>query len=289
MSAAALTSWLLVALLGITCVWMLWMAATQTDLEQEVRRAGGVLIVQRPPFSYERFIGALLGARPEGDAYACLWGTEVDDAWIARNLSSLRSESGLELNLCRTNVGDDSVRQLTTLKELESLDLSETIVTDAGLQLFAKHPTLACLSVGGTPVTSTGLQFLPTLPELRYVGVDAAQLDEKLLVTLQGCPKLTSFILIKADDATVIRLVRHPSFRLLILQREAVTDQSLVLLATHPELTYLCLRDCAVTDAGVNALQLALPKLQVDRKTTAESEQEWREMIEKRREETSEP
>ena len=53
-----------------------------------------------------------------------------------------------------TPAGDDLLKKLENLPDLETLNLSGTKITDAGLELLAKLPELKKLIIEGTQVTA---------------------------------------------------------------------------------------------------------------------------------------
>ncbi len=74
------------------------------------------------------------------------------------------------VNLRGNQVGDDELRDLVAKKPvlsgLQSLDLSDSRVTDFGLDSLLVIPTLQYLSLNRTAITPRGLQVLDSLPNL---------------------------------------------------------------------------------------------------------------------------
>ena len=62
------------------------------------------------------------------------------------------------------------LKELKALKQLHTLNLNNTQVTDAGLKELAPHKQLQILELGSTKVTDAGMRELKkALPSLRIV------------------------------------------------------------------------------------------------------------------------
>ena len=98
-------------------------------------------------------------------------------------LNSLQS-----LDLSGTGVTDAGLRQLAGLNSLQSLYLGSTQVTDAGLKDLVGLRSLRSLSLGNTKVTDAGVAELNRSPRL----CDRALMDrrEKRLAGCNGPAKV---------------------------------------------------------------------------------------------------
>jgi internalin A len=100
-------------------------------------------------------------ARNRGLVGLSLAGTQITDAGLAR-LAGLPLES---LDVSATAVTDDAVRQLASIRSLNTLYLDHTNVTDESLRLLDRQPSLAELYVDDTPVSEQGWKrFLDSHP-----------------------------------------------------------------------------------------------------------------------------
>lgn len=70
------------------------------------------------------------------------------------------------LNFKESELTDDHLKQLISLKKLAALDLTRTKVTDAGMKELAAIPSLTTLVLSGTKVTPAGLKELAPLKNL---------------------------------------------------------------------------------------------------------------------------
>jgi internalin A len=81
------------------------------------------------------------------------------------HLKDLTALEGLQtLSLSNTNVTDAGLKDLTVLKELKELNLAETKVTDVGLKDLAVLKGLRKLDLYKTDVTDTGIARLQKAP-----------------------------------------------------------------------------------------------------------------------------
>lgn len=95
-------------------------------------------------------------------------------AWEARGAIITRRSGkvvGLDLRPLGAQVGDDLLATLATFPHLETLDLRDTAVTDAGLSAVAGLKTLKLLLLTGSRVTREGVRAVrPRMIGTRIVG-----------------------------------------------------------------------------------------------------------------------
>jgi hypothetical protein len=75
----------------------------------------------------------------------------------------------LRLNLRRSGIGDDRLKEIATYTNLRRLRLENTDVTDAGLPALAPLKALFSLNLASTKVTDGGMAALAGLPNLHRV------------------------------------------------------------------------------------------------------------------------
>jgi hypothetical protein len=77
-----------------------------------------------------------------------------------------------DLDLTETHITDAGLEHLKGLHRIESLNLSgNSEVTDAGIQYMQGFANLAWLGIDGTQVTDVGLEYLKRLPNLRALNL----------------------------------------------------------------------------------------------------------------------
>lgn len=262
---------------------LLWGILSQRDLEQEVDRIGGVIAPRRSESNFQRVLLQNFLGYEFADTYVSLQGTNLDDAWLARNLALLKQKPQLVLDLVGTNITDQSIRLLSKLKNLSVLDIGNTAVTDDGLRSLAGHRRLRIVRVEGTRVTSAGLKMLSSLPELEYVGLDSIQWNQNTLEVIKSSPRLTGVIMTAANDEIVSQLAIVPRLTDLWIQGKDVTDRSLEAVSNDKSLIYLTLLDCDVSQTAVDLLHQKIPGLILRQSTTAEVQNDRQERIAKYR------
>jgi hypothetical protein len=112
-------------------------------------------------------------------------------------LSSLAGKNNVRcLNLARTSVNDDGMKHLQGMN-LQSLDLSATKITDAGLATLGEFefPHLREIALERTRITDTGLMHLANFKHLEWVSTAGTK------VTKDGIRHLKA----KLPDATILK------------------------------------------------------------------------------------
>ncbi len=89
-----------------------------------------------------------------------------------------------------TKVGDDELRHLKDMKNLQSLDLSGTAVTDADLQQLGNLNGLQSLTLWNTTITDAGLGHLKDLKALKWLDLSGTVVTDKGLELLKGLNNL---------------------------------------------------------------------------------------------------
>jgi internalin A len=203
------------------------------------------------------------------------------------------TEPPLELDLYGwQNITDATLREVSTLKELQKLDLSYTQVTDVGMKELLALKKLQTLTLSHTNVTDAGVKELAALKQLRelYLGHmkvgDVGVKELAALTQLQtldlshtnatdvGVKELAALKQLRwlrlddteVSDVGVKELAALEELELLDLHGTNVTDASLKILATLKKLNSLDLDSTQVTTAGVEELRRALPACRITRK-----------------------
>jgi hypothetical protein len=158
---------------------------------------------------------------------------------------------------------DHHLKQLAVFKDLRSLDLSQSEVTDAGLKELAALTGLRTLRIEHTKVTNAGLKELAPLTELRKLSINANiawGVGVEGLAALKGLRILELGGEARVKDPSLKGFGALQGLRHLNLWQTGVTDAGLKELANLKGLRTLVLADTKVTDEGVARLQRALPK-----------------------------
>jgi len=143
---------------------------------------------------------------------------------------------------------------LKGLSQLQSLDLSGTAITDAGLQHLKAFRNLQHLDLSRTAITGAGLVgYLRGLDDLQGLALSATRITDTGLQYLNGLPHLQSLNLAYTaiTDVGLPHLKRLTQLQFLDLSRTAVTDIGLKYLTGLIQLQELRLWRTAITDAGL--------------------------------------
>ena len=82
-------------------------------------------------------------------------------------LTNADLEKVTRLNLGKTNITDEGLKEVAKLQKLTFLSLTNTKITDAGLKEVGKLQQLEYLAVGKTQITDEGLKELAKLNKIK--------------------------------------------------------------------------------------------------------------------------
>jgi hypothetical protein len=102
-----------------------------------------------------------------------------------------------------TSITDEDVALLARESELRMLDLSGTLVTDAGLKSIEGLQNLDCLELGRDQITDAGMKSIGKLRRLSELLLDETRVTDAGLVDLEGLGSLKKIYL---RDTTVTDL-----------------------------------------------------------------------------------
>lgn len=191
-------------------------------------------------------------------------------------LLSLRNLKKLVLEVC--SVGDLVCAILAQFPAIEELNLTDTAVTEEGLEHLSKlplktlivqgcsvgdsslkhvPPTVTHLDLFMTEITDAGIKELHFLPDLETLDVACCQVTDQGVFYLTKFTKLHTLQLYETQitDACAEILASMVSLQKLYLGKTKVSDKSLSTLAKLVNLTTLALAHCDVTDRGLAHLE----------------------------------
>ncbi|MEC7564817.1 MAG: hypothetical protein VX738_03955 [Planctomycetota bacterium] len=194
----------------------------------------------------------------------------LDHLWVGENLTDLAPLQSLEeLYLAKTLIDDDSLKaiqqhpklkklrisqtqitdagleQLTTLTHLTDLDLSEnSVISDRGMAPISKITTLQKLNLWRVALSDEGIRQLAPLVNMQWLNLDNTSLSDAGLVHLSNMNKIA----------------------FLHLGSTTITDEGLHHLAGLTSLKDLKVTRTAVTQDGVQMLKEKLPTTEIQLK-----------------------
>ncbi len=186
------------------------------------------------------------------------------------DLAALHGLPHLEtLNLYETPITDAGLRQLKSLKTLKSLNLGFCRnITDAGIKELKDLKELEFLNLGFCrKLTAEGFRVLPRFEKLRTLNLSITSFGDDQAELLPKLIHLENLDLdnTRVTDGGLTHVSKLKKLRYLRLVGTRVTDRGLETVAKLPNLRFLHIRDTFVSDSGVTAFQSALPKCRVIR------------------------
>lgn len=180
--------------------------------------------------------------------------------WLQRVFGDDFFKSVVHVELSRPREFNRHVGDLTYLKgltDLQGLDLTDTQVSDAGMEHLKGLTKLHILGLGGTQVSDAGLEHLKGLANLEVLSLGGTQVSDAGLEHLKGLTKLSALDLrsTKVRDAGLEQLKGLTNLRVLFLGGTQVIDAGMEYLKGLTGLVLLALDDTKVTDAGLEHLK----------------------------------
>ncbi len=178
-----------------------------------------------------------------------------------RQLTQLKEIESL--NLRNTAVTDEGLKALAALSKLRRLDLRGTAVTDAGVKVLARFSSVRRLNLTNTAVTGAALKDLKRLTQLRWLSLEGTKIDDESLQEMTAMKELAwlNVSCTALTDAGLAELCRLPDLQSLNISHTRISDAGLGPLKQLAHLRALNLAATQVTDAGLSALR-ELPSLE---------------------------
>jgi len=243
----------LVLVIGAGLGWIVRSARIQRDAVAAIESTGGSV-------EYDWHENANGETWPPGwlvdriGVHFCLHVTHVfiADSATNREMVQVRRLSQLQyLNLSNTMITDAGLTDLNKLTSLRELHLS-TRITDVGLVQLEGLNSLRELNLENSKITDAGLVHMNGLKSLRRLNLDNTQITDAGLVHLRGLSSLQDLCLrdTKITDDGLAHLKGLNNLRELDLGMTVVTDAGLVHLKGLKSLETLYIPATNITDAG---------------------------------------
>ena len=177
-----------------------------------------------------------------------------------RDLKNLTS-----LSLMSTKVTDEGLKELQGMQNLNNLNLEGTKVTDRGLKEFRELKELRTLELGRTGVTDAGLQELSGLKKLTSLGLQGAKVTDEGLKRLAGFETLQSLDLSNTavSASGLMELKGLKKLSTLMLVGVPISDAGVTELQQFKNLAFLYFSGESLTETEEKRLRAALPKCSV--------------------------
>ena len=171
------------------------------------------------------------------------------------------------LILTDTKVSDAGLENISRLKHLFALHLDGTKVGDKGLEHIALLPELRSLWLDRTAVSDDGLAALSNSHKLRTLSLKRTGITDEALTRIGDPIQELALSHTRVSDAGVRTLASKEGLQVLELAGTAVTDRALESIARLPNLRVIDLGATPISDRGVATLKTlpVLSELRLDR------------------------
>jgi hypothetical protein len=176
-----------------------------------------------------------------------------------RSLNQLR-----DLRLNGTSVTDNSLRHLSNLSHLRSLDLFRCGISDEGLRHIRPLTQLRHLRLAKSAVTGAGIRELVGMTKMRSLDLQGLPISDDDLAYLQNMTALEHLYLrgsavhkTPVSDAGLAHLTGLKRLKLLHLDHSMVGSEAMRYCASLPSLERLHIRGTLVDDVGLKHLESA--------------------------------
>jgi internalin A len=179
--------------------------------------------------------------------------SNIDDKALAELVQELQELKWLAL--IGTGVTDAGIAKLRALPSLERVWLSQTQITDAGIQQLSDIQSLTHLAIEATPTSDRCLVMLSKLPKLKSLSIGSPYFSPDGLRQLQSLKALEHLYLdrLPLDDQAAQAIGELKRLRTLSIRQTAITDIGLRALVKLENLHELHIDGCRITDDGLNA------------------------------------
>jgi len=250
----------LLGLMAVAAIAMISFAVKLQQARQQraaveaTRRLGGVVY-----YDYQVYFDGSQNALPPGPEWLRKWlGVDFIATVEEVFLSDSSDDAGLE----------QLDEHFKALPRLETLGISGTNVTDAGLKHIAGLSQVKHLHISRTSITDSGLEHIQGLTKLEWLFLRETGITDAGLRHLAGLKHLTCLDLTKTKitGPGLRHLDCLENLKILYLGQTKITDPGLDQLTGFHQLKELYLGDTRVTEEGAKRLQRALPNCRISRR-----------------------
>lgn len=170
------------------------------------------------------------------------------------------------LSLSNKDFTGPMTEYLRPLRRLQSLNLFESAMDDAGVKHLLELPNLKHLPMGRTKITDEGLKTIGKMKQLTYVGVRGNHVTDVGVAHLKDLTELRGLHLgeTQVTDAGLKHLAPFTKLETIYLDNTKITDAGLEHLYDLKMLGSLSLTKTKTTADGRKRLKDALPELSID-------------------------
>lgn len=190
------------------------------------------------------------------------WKKPITDARMKKLCDDATAES---LDIPDSLVTDAGLVHLRKMTSLKDIDLSGTQITDEGLRELRWLRGLEMIAINNLPITDRGVEYLAELKHVDCLALAGTEVTDRGLATLAKMTQLEMLSLggTKITDDGLRLISSLSNLTWLELCETAITDDGLPSLYSLSKLEDLDLEGTATTAEGIKRLQTALPKCEI--------------------------
>ncbi len=176
------------------------------------------------------------------------------------------------LNLTGTGISNEELTHLQKLLNLQVLQFNSNPISDTGLKHLRGLVSLKVLELTATKVSDAGLSHLADMQELERLSLTGTKVSDAGLRIVGNMPRIQRLWLAGTDitDEGLQYLVNLQHLTFLVLNHTNVSDEGLVYLAQIKSLQHLYYSETQITEKGFRELTRALPNLNATNRMAAD-------------------
>lgn len=163
-----------------------------------------------------------------------------------------------ELDLSNSNVTDEGMEIVQSLTNLRWLDISNTKITDVGLKKLSKFDKLTYLRVKNTPVNGTSLEGAAYVPVLESLNLSYTQISDHTFKYLNQAKNLQALYLeeTSVSERGLSLIENFSKLQILFMPKGIYGDDTARILSKFPDLIGETLINIqfSLTDEGLKSL-----------------------------------
>lgn len=173
-------------------------------------------------------------------------------------LSRLGADALQSLDLHDCRVGDAGLAHMAHLTGIFKLSIDNTGATPAGYEHLRRLTSLREISFIGTRLGEPGRKFIGQQTLLGHIDADRADLNDDWLIELPAMDRLTFLSLDETEgitDAGIVHIARHKNIEHLFLSYTHLTDEGLKAIQTIRTLKRVWMEKTKISDAGMEGFR----------------------------------
>lgn len=198
--------------------------------------------------SHCRFNKDLLAKLPSSVEYLNLSASSL----VASDYDALARNTGVKILILRFNaVTGNDLRTLSTMKDLESLDLTNTHIDSEALRTLSSYKKLKYLTLADNDsIDDKAMRILTSMPQLAWLDISHTKVTAKGIEALSGMPNLNKLnakaLMLEDKHMNALKNFKH--LRTIRLNENLITSEALRIMPAFETMRELDLTDNKLDD-----------------------------------------